>query len=308
MNLEQSRSIIDAEGEIFEHVKDRRHGTSIYISADGSKYLRIGQHIEVRNELDLHKQLLDKGFPIASILAEGSLDTLSYWVEESLGKTTFGERFDKEMIAAGRIGDESFDQFLRIIERFHAAQESTIEHRRVDTETLATNIGLHQLVADLPLEKEKILKIWEKMVHELENVPVCFTHGDFLPNNVLEKGVIDLEDHFFGPIGYDILNPITTPYWFPKEPTQGFQRWSWFSESQLKRYLEVVDTYEFQGNTWSTRDFFDPLFLLKAIWWTSGNGKSSHLQLWRNQRLLILIDKYIQSESLYSYWWEQKDV
>lgn len=308
MNHNSSVPVIEIKGEIFTHVKDRRHGTSIYVGVDGSKYLRIGQINEVKKELCLHKQLLDRGFPIASIVGEGSFDDLSYWIEESVGKTTFGERFDKEMIETGQISDKSFDQFLSIIVRFHTAQELTIERTHIDSKILAKNIGLHHLVTDLPLEREKIMKTWEKILSDLENVPVCFTHGDFLPNNILEKGVIDLEDYFFGPIGYDILNPITTPYWFPKEPVQGFQRWSWFSESQLEGYLKAVDIYGFQGDTWKIKDFFDPLFLLKAIWWTSGNGKSLHLQLWRNQRLLVLMDKYLQNESLYSYWWEKKDV
>lgn len=308
MNHGSSVAVIEIESETFTHVKDRRHGTSIYVGTDGSKYLRIGQPNEVKNELGLHKRLLDKGFPIASIVAEGSLGELNYWIEESLGKTTFGERFDKEMIETGQISDESFNQFLSIIIRFRAAQESTIECGQIDSNVLAKNVGLHRLIADLPFENEKIMKAWEKISRDLENAPVCFTHGDFLPNNVLEKGIIDLEDYFFGPIGYDVLNPVTTPYWFPKEPVQGFQRWSWFSESQLNQYLEAVNTYEFQGNTWSIKDFFDPLFLLKAIWWVSGNGKSSHLHLWRNQRLLILMDKYSQGESLYSYWWKQKNV
>ncbi len=307
MDHNSSVEIIEIEGELFKHVKDRRHGTSIYASVDSSKYLRIGQPSEVEVELGLHKQLLHKGFPIAPVIAEGSLGGLTYWIEESMGKTTFGQRFDKEMIETGCISSKSFDQFLSIIVRFHAAQELTIKHTSIDSNILAKNVGLHNLINDLPLEKKKITKAWNKILLDLGNAPICFTHGDFLPNNILEKGIIDLEDHFSGPIGYDILNPITTPYWFPKEPVQGFQRWSWFSESQLKRYLKVVDTYALQGSTWSIKDLFDPLFLLKAIWWTSGNGKSSNLQLWRNQRLLVLMEKYIKNESLYSYWWEQKD-
>lgn len=308
MNYRSPIAVLEIQGEAFRHVKDRRHGSSIYVAKNGSRYLRIGQPLEVKQELDLHKQLLDSGFPIASIVAEGSLGELSYWIEESLGKTTFGERFDKEMNQTGWISDESFNQFLGIIVRFRTAQESTIERRPIDPELLAKNIGLQNLIIDLPLEQKLILNTWEKILHDLENVPMCFTHGDFLPNNILEKGVIDLEDHFLGPIGYDVLNPITTPYWFPKEPVQGFQRWSWFSEPQLERYLKAIATYESEGDTWRIKDFFDPLFLLKAIWWTSGNGRSSHLQAWRNQRLLVLMNKYTQNQSLYSYWWEQKDI
>ena len=307
MNQYAFPSVVKIEGEVFTRVKDRRHGTSIFVDVRGLKYLRIGQRMQVDKELILHKRLLHYGFPVASILTEGSFGEWRYWIEESLGKITFGELFDTEMVHTGQISEESFNTFLSIILRFHVAQESTIDCAQIDSEVLAKNIGLYNLMNDLPLEREKIGKTWEKILFCLKSVPICFTHGDFLPNNLLERGVIDFEDSFLGPIGYDILNPITTPYWFPREPVQGRKRLSWFSESQLERYLKAVDMYTFQDHVWRIENFFDPLFLLKAIWWTSGNGRSAPLLLWRSRRLLMLMDRYLHDTSLFSYWWEQKN-
>ena len=75
------KSIIDAEEYL--NVKDRRHGT-VFILVQMVPISPYRTAIEVRNELDLHA--VARWVPDRANTCGGSLDTVSYWVEESLVK------------------------------------------------------------------------------------------------------------------------------------------------------------------------------------------------------------------------------
>lgn len=298
---------IEIEGVVFEKVRDRQRGVGVYVGPDRTQYLRIGSPNDVKKELSFHKQLLEKGFPIAPVIREGRIGNREYWIEESLGQLHFGDLFADEMREQGSISDELFERFMQVVLRFHDAQQKTLEQKPLDPHTLAQSVGFNDLLLELPDENEKMLHAWKKILTDLQHLPLCLTHGDFLPNNILEKGVIDLGDHFQGPVGYDMVNAITTSYWFPKETDLEYQRRSSFSEAQIQEYWIQVGTYMAGEGTWSVMDCIDPLFLLRAIWWTVRNDRTPKLQQWRYKRYLTLLDLYMKNESLYDYWSKHKD-
>jgi|SoiMetStandDraft_5_1073268.scaffolds.fasta_scaffold127677_2 hypothetical protein len=107
-------------GQTFERVCVRRTGVAVY--RGDQTYLRIGP--ELAAELDLHKAMLSFGFPVAGILGEGMHEGFAYFIEESLGPQTLGDRFEEELDARGGITDEGFAEFMDVVERQTWAQLS----------------------------------------------------------------------------------------------------------------------------------------------------------------------------------------
>ncbi|MDP3793639.1 MAG: aminoglycoside phosphotransferase family protein, partial [Candidatus Uhrbacteria bacterium] len=295
------------DGETFELLLARQRGALLYANVDRSKYLRIGESARIAKELKFHKQILAFGFPVAQILGEGKNGGFIYWIEESLGKEHFGDRFFRETKEDGRILDDSFRAFLQIVKQAHDAQERILETKPIDSVALAKGVGFEDILLELPEEGDKLHLIWEKILADLQGYPFCVTHGDFLPNNILEHGVIDFGDHFYGPAGYDIINAITVAWWFPKE--DGFEyrrRWS-FTDQQIEEYFNLVSTYKENKREWNILQKFDSLFFMRATWWAVRNHPAPKLQAWRYERYRILINRLSKGESLLDYWREHKD-
>lgn len=306
MSITSIAKEISINNSVFILQKERRNGSRMYQSSDKQRYLRIGSELEIAAEQALQKELQQTGFPVARILEEGFLHTEFYWIEESLGRS-FGEIFEEECQKLGKIQDGSFERFLQVASKYIQAQQRTVEERPISEEELASKVGFKALLEELPAEKELLLAGWNKLCAQVELLPTCFTHGDFLPNNILERGVIDFEDSFYGPISYDFMNPITTAFWFPYAPGSDFARKSWYANAQIDRYQQMIN--EVYGNDSFTKgDVFDSNFLLKATWWTKYNGWTpANLQAWRYETYKELMRLYIRGESLYEYWYKHKD-
>ncbi len=294
--------------ELFSQVKERRRGVGIYANASRTRYVRMGATQDVRRELAFQKELLQGGFPVAAVLQQGTYGLLAYWIEESLGAAHFGDLFAVDMEHDGVISDLRFDQFLEIVVRFQQAQQKTMRTISLDGENLMQTVYFEELVKELPDAQAKMWDAWHKMTRVLKTLPLCLTHGDFLPNNIMERGVIDLADHFEGPIGFDMVNAITTSYWFPGTMGFEYRRRSSFSESQIDTYLEAVRSYTADQRSWDILDYFDSLFLLRACWWTVRNQDMPLLQEWRYERFLELVDLFLEGTSLYIHWRESKDL
>ncbi len=294
--------------ELFTQVKERRRGVGIYSNEAHTRYVRMGSAQAVRRELAFQKELLQGGFPVAQILHQGNYGLLSYWIEESLGVAHFGDLFAEDTEDGGAISENHFDQFLKVVVHFQRAQQKTMRTATLEDEALLHVVYFEELVQELPEAQTKMWDAWHKMMRILKTIPLCLTHGDFLPNNIMERGVIDLADHFEGPIGFDMVNAITTSYWFPGTMGFEYRRRSSFSESQIEAYLEAVRTYAIDQQSWDILDYFDALFLLRACWWTVRNQDMPLLQEWRYERFLELIDLFLEGASLYTHWRERKDL
>lgn len=298
---------LDINGETFCLVLERRRGAILYSNNDRSKYLRIGEPALIHHELQFHKKLIDLGFPVAQILDEGPYKTMAYWIEESLGKEHLGDLFARQTKETGSIPEESFQRFLAIVKAVHEAQEKTLEISDINSDALKIAIGFNDIVSELPEHAENLRAVWEKVLHDLKDWPSCVTHGDFLPHNILEGGVIDFGDHFLGPVGYDMINAITTAWWFPKEPGFEYVRRSSFSKKQTEEYLQAVSLYTDGKTQWDILSKFNALFFLRAIWWAVRNDRTPKLQAWRYERFILLINLYLKNESLLRYWTEHSE-
>lgn len=298
---------ITIDGEQYSIVIERERGVGLYADEKRTRYVRIGTPSMVARELSFHKELLINGFPVAKILAEGKLGDREYWIEEALGDKHFGSIFKEETIENGGIAEESFTRLLLQVQRMHDAQERHISPP-VDATSLAASVQFQSLVDEIPGDANAMREAFVKISDALADYPSCLTHGDFTAHNILHDGVIDFGDHFRGPVGFDMLNLITTPFWFPKDTAHGeYTRGFRFSDAHIARFFEAVGTFVIGDRTIDFKQSFDAFFLLKAHWWTVRNHRMPKLQEWRYDRFRELVRWYNANESLYDYWMERKD-
>ncbi len=294
-------------GEDFFLFLERRAGAVLYANESRDKYLRIGDPQTVARELAFHKKLLSEGFPVAKILGEGEFQKRLYWIEESLGVEHCGDIFFRETRELGGISEKTFGHFLEIVRQTKSAQERTLIRHVSDLTALRQAVFMDELMKELPDQRMRMKKIWQWIQDDLRDWPFCLTHGDFLPNNILEGGVIDFGDHFFGPIGYDIVNAITTAWWFPKDECFEYRRkWS-FSDAQTDEFFAEAGTFTDNGETFNVLEKFDSLFFLRATWWTVRNHKMPLLQQWRYEKYCRLMDAWERGQPLEKYWRAHKD-
>lgn len=298
---------ITIDGKQYSIVIERERGVGLYADEKRTRYVRIGIPSMVARELSFHKELLANGFPVAKILAEGKLGNREYWIEESLGDKHFGNIFKEETGAHGEISEESLTRLLLQVQRMHDAQERHIGPP-IDAASLATSVQFQGLVDEMPGDADTMREAFTKISNALVDYPSCLTHGDLTAHNILHDGVIDFGDHFRGPVGFDMLNVITAPFWFPKNSVHGeYTRGFRFSDTHIARFFDAVGVFSCGERTINLRTEFDAFFLLKAHWWTVKNHRMPKLQEWRYDRLRELVRRYNADESLYGYWMARKD-
>lgn len=295
------------DGERYALVLERERGVGLYANAGRTQYVRIGTPSMVAKELSFHKELLANGFPVAKIVAEGKLGNREYYIEESLGEKPFGAVFREETETTGKISEVSFLRLVQQVQAMHDAQERHVGPP-VNAESLAASVQFSSLRDELPDAAEAMNAAFAKIAGELATLPSCLTHGDLTAHNILHDGVIDFGDHFRGPVGFDMLTVITTPFWFPKNLPDGeFTRRYSYDDAYLTRLFEAVGRFTIGDRTIDLKKSFDALFLLKAHWWTVRNHKMPNLQQWRYNHFRELVRRYNADESLYDYWMAHKD-
>jgi len=125
------------------------------------------------------------------------------------------------------------------------------------------------------------------------------THGDFNPFNLFPKGVIDFEDHFFGPEGYDIVTSIIHATWFPRSGDFEKSRAYHLDHKQAKEVLRVASTV-FDRDLEQT---FGPLVFLRSSWHVAGMQQWPKLQHWRYRRFEQLLKLFLTDQlTLENYW------
>ena len=233
-------------GGLFQLVTSQRDGESaVYRSEDGSRYLRIGKTERIRKDLELHKQMEAAGFPVATLVGEGETGGKHYFIESSLGEGRLGDLFGDDVSRDGAIAEEHFSKFLSVVERFGRAQLTTVVPP--DFDEFARGIHLDWLSAELPEYEKAIGKRFQEAVERLSIFPFVLTHGDFNPMNLYSEGVIDLEDSFRGPFGYDIMTALVHIGYFPDSAEyEYFSRYR-FTPKQADRYRAMADTLSQQA-------------------------------------------------------------
>lgn len=295
---------IKIDNQIFSYLHDQRNGLRLYINKNRSQYLRLGHTEIVDKEVVQHHHLIDEGFPVANIIKKDKWQSSSYWIEESLGEKYLTDMFADECKENGYITEITFQLFLTIIEKFRTAQLKILK-TPINWDRVYKGVGFGDILKELPKYKTKLETVWTYMCKKLEDFPATYCHGDFTSHNIMPQGVIDHEDHFEGPFGYDLITAITPAYWFPPDQSCGsYARRYQFSPTQKEEFFNRFDIFQYGEKRFNLKDYFSPLFFLRATWWSVRNYKNPKKQEWRYQKYIYLLEKYLEQGDLYRVWLE----
>ncbi len=267
----------------------QRGGSAIY--KDDVSYLRIGDPKKIQKDLNLHKEMESYGFPVAKLLGEGRYEDMHYFIEESLGDNHFGQIFKNETEQNGFVSDKSFDSFMKVIGTFAKAQIKTISENQ-DWAEFRKGIHLDLICDELPDNKLKILNTYLSAEKKLKVFPFAIQHGDLTPFNVYPKGIIDLEDSFRGPVGYDLGSFTEIQNWFPEKSNDEFYKNYKLTDNQIKNYTETIDTLYSEHKLPLLSSYKEQFNLTKGIWFTVRMHALPDLQSYRYDLIKELIAKF----------------
>ncbi len=272
------------EGKKFTFVVLQRQGETAVYYAD-NEYLRIGKPEHVKKDLDLHKKMEAFGFPVAPLIAEGELGGMYYFIESSLGDKHLGKLFAHDVEEIGVISEDSFDVFLSVTERFAKAQLKTATNVQSFDE-FAEGFQLPIIKKELPAYADAIERRFAGVVERLSRVPFVITHGDYNPNNVYANGVIDLEDSFYAPMGYDLVTAVVHIDYFPdSDAYEYFARYR-FTDAQRKQYYERMDGIMHDAGLPSISPHADDFEFARAVWSSVNMAEWPKIQSWRYERFI----------------------
>ncbi len=276
------------DGREFEFVTGQRDGLSaIYRSADS--YLRIGSPEKIRRDLELHRRMEGSGFPVAALLAQGEKDGEVYFIESSLGDTHFGNLFAEDISKIGALREDLFEQFISIAEKFAQAQLTTrIEKKHY--EEFSKGIWLDRLCEELPEYADRLRTIFKRVQEHTQELPFVLTHGDFNPNNLYPAGVIDLEDSFYAPYGYDLVSAVAHIDSFPSSKEYEYSAKYRFTPLQLEQYMQRMNSISKDIGLAPLSEFADDFEFCRAVWLAADIPSTPKLQKFRYD---LLIQKFL---------------
>ncbi len=273
----------------YELVKTQRDDISAIYKC-GDEYLRLGETAKIKRDLEAHRKMEAEGFPVAEVLDEGELDGLYYFTETSLGAYKIGEIFADDTQKTGRISDENFDVFLSVVEKFMKAQLNA-KSPTEDFNSFSLGILLDNLCNELPEYSAKIRARFAEIKDRLAVFPFVLTHGDFNPGNLYPAGVIDFEDTFYGPFGFDIVGALVYSDYMPDSSDYEYFAKYRFSAEQKKKYFELVDSTSQSAGLPKLSEFEKDFEFCKAVWLSVRMEKWPKLQKFRYD---LLIDRFLK--------------
>lgn len=268
-------------GQTFERVCVRRTGVAVYRGE--RSYLRIGPGLVA--ELDLHKTLLSFGFPVAGILIEGVHEGVPYFVEESLGAQTQGDRFEAELDAGGEITAEGFAEFMAVVERQSRAQLS-MPTRSVSVSEFGRLTGADRAARRLPDLAARILDAFHAAVANLREFPGTLVHGDLHAFNICARGVIDLEGSGWGIAGYDV---VTAAY---LSALGDLRDRRWFTSQQTESYVAMIDRVFASHGIAPPSTRLDEFLLCRTIALCSQQHPNVEVSRCRDEALRTMLDRF----------------
>ncbi len=270
------------------HLEDIQRSGNSAIYKDNINYLRIGAPEKIDKDLSFHKKMEAFGFPIAKLRGEGDYQGMRYFIEKSLGDEHFGQILKRETQALGHVSDESFEIFLNILIKFGAAQIKTISSDQ-DWESFRNGIHLDIICRELPEYADRIVARYKQSEERLKAFPFGIMHGDFTPFNIYPKGVIDLEDSFVGPLGYDLGSFVEIQNWFPETSDDEFHRVYKFTPEQRAKLISSIDDLYVNAGLAKISDYTEDFNLTKGIWFTVRMQSLPKLQQFRYELIKQLI-------------------
>jgi len=279
---------IEVSGDSYVFVRGQRGDASaIYKSTNA--FMRIGKTDKIARDLAIHKKMEQAGFPVAKLISEGELDGQSYFIETSLGDNHLGEVFAQDVEQGGSIDSQTFDEFVSLAEAYAEAQIRTDNGDR-DANALREGILLEALCEEMPTYAEKLQERFEEVQKNTKNLPSVLTHGDFNPNNLYREGVIDLEDSFYAPYGYDLVSAITHINYFPDSQEYEYFAKYRFTVDQQRKYFERLDAVSQRAGLVPLSPLQEDFEFCRAVWLAA---KIPHVPKLQKFRFDMVVEKFL---------------
>lgn len=265
-----------------------RAAVSVY--KNGSSFLRVGTKRHIKRDLAHHKILSSYGFPVPRILSEGKIRSRYYYIERSLGPKHFGSLFAREVRTSGSISPELFNRYLATCQKFAEAQLRTARTKG-SLPSFKKGIHLDEIVKEMPTYKARIKNKYKRIEKRLSKLPFVLTHGDFNAFNLYPKGVIDLEDVFYAPAGFDLITNIFHNDYFPNKGPYEFHRGFLFTKQQKTRYVRMMDELYVAHGLPKLSAYVEDFEFCRAIWMVARMHKWPKIQKFRYD---LFIDTYLK--------------
>ena len=279
---------LQLEGRDFEFVTGQRgNASAVYKSPDA--YMRIGEQEKIHIDLELHKRMEEAGFPVAKLIAEGESDGQAYFLEASLGEKHLGKIFAEDTEKDGHISPEAFEGLIGVAELFGTAQLKTQVPEKNYNE-FAEGIHVETLCDELPEYADKIRARFEELKARIAAFPFVITHGDFNANNLYPGGVIDLEDSFHGPFGYDLIGGISHINYFPDSRDYEYFARHRFTPEQKQEYLARMDKVSTEAGLPPLSEFEEDFEFCRAVWLCGNNPNTPKLRQFRYD---LIVSKFL---------------
>lgn len=303
-SMEKEKPIITIEGVQYSYFKDRLMGGSLYTTEDREVYLRTNEAAKIAGELNITRELSNRGFPVPHVIGNGTLaNGDSYFIEESIGDKSFADTFTEETKAEGLVSDESFEAFIALIKKYCEAQFNPENYVPHDKEALAHMVALANVMRNNPPSeetREAFMEAYDKAAERTLSLPWGYIQADLNAYNILPEGIIDFELASFGPVGYDALTNVYFGRIWPKDKVRYR-----FSNEQIARYTAEIDAVAKRYNLPPISEYVDDFLVLKNIW-GSGKDKASEehpdrdpdFWQWRVQVRDWCIQQYLKGEKI----------
>lgn len=238
----------------------------VYCSADGLLYLRTGESRVIANQATYLEKLTTLAYPVPKILERGTLNPGKYYyIEESIGETTFGQQFTVSYKQTSTISSLYFDEFIAILLKFLQAQCNTAPVR--SPTWLTSYFYVDKLQKNYPIDPDLLKQTIKKLQNRLHVIPLVYGHGDLTPFNATRDGVFDVEQPFVAPIGYDVLAILCTGRLWDFSDDKGLSNLAYdFTDDQQQILLAKVDDISKQYIHFSISQYIDDFTLLKMMW------------------------------------------
>lgn len=278
----------------FELIQVQRGGISaIYKSRNGKYFLRIGDVVKIKKDLEKHKYIESFGFSISKIVSSGFQNDMQYFVEESLGEKTFAQIFVDDMKTSDFVSDKNFDLLLDQVVKFMKVQIGDIKDKNktsFDEISFQDAIHLGDVCTEMPELKDKIVSKYKEVFNRLAVFPKSIMHGDFNPFNILPGGIIDFETVSVAPFGYDLIGFYTTYKWFPSGGDYEFTKLYKFSDKQIKKYKKEISDLCLKNSLPDIFEFQNEFEFLKGLWHSAGMSHVPKLQRFRFELLRKMLN------------------
>lgn len=271
------------EGKDFTLLGVQRSGAAVYRGTHS--YLRTGERAAIAYDLAHHREMEAAKYPVAKILSEGEHDGRAYFIEESLGAKSFRTTFESGYSSTGAVSSEQFSAFTAVSKKLFSAQLKA-KRESWDVGEFASGANVTKFARELPVYTVEIETKFVAAAERLKKLPGTLLHGDCNAANMYEGGIIDLEDSFYGPVGYDQISALMTIEWSPDTKYYEFYAQYRFSDEQKAAYLKALNVTGKKAGIPDLGKYAKDLAFCRAIWLCSGMSPWPRIQQWRYEKFI----------------------